>query len=422
MRRKHWNSYLVKRGINHIFFSARTEQEKINSEETNEKSFGEKNVEGELIAKKSPVEKEEAIAKKSPGEEEVSAKKSPVEEEISAKKFPGESAEITNSKKIPEEIAEIANAKKIPEEIAENATAKEIPEEIAEKATAKKTSEETAQTSPNYTNSWKIASRETLLSTLKSLAVSLKTQRKHSEIATIGMVGYPNVGKSSIINVLCGKKLVGVGARPGKTKHFQTIFIEKDVVLCDCPGLVFPSVAATKAEMVCNGVLPIDNLKDYIGPVEVLCAKVPKAVFEKLYHIKLEGNKLSASNLLSVFARNRGFFTGGSGLPDFAKVARIILKDLVNGKLLLCKLSPEYDEKTEGILNISNAIDECKEIDRKEEAKTEEIDEFFKGNDQKELDEQDFEELLKGKCVKGVKLNKIMRREIKFALKRGEVL
>ena len=37
---------------------------------------------------------------------------------------------------------------------------------------------------------------------------------------TVGLVGYPNVGKSSVINVLCGKKRVGVAAMPGKTKHF----------------------------------------------------------------------------------------------------------------------------------------------------------------------------------------------------------
>lgn len=45
----------------------------------------------------------------------------------------------------------------------------------------------------------------------------------------IGMVGYPNVGKSSVINVLCGSKKVGVAARPGKTKHFQTIYLGADI-------------------------------------------------------------------------------------------------------------------------------------------------------------------------------------------------
>jgi large subunit GTPase 1 len=83
----------------------------------------------------------------------------------------------------------------------------------------------------------------------------------------VGMVGYPNVGKSSVINVLCGRKRVGVAAMPGKTKHFQTLNLEGagswSLCLCDCPGLVFPSFANSKAEMMCCGVLPIDTMKDY---------------------------------------------------------------------------------------------------------------------------------------------------------------
>ena len=74
--------------------------------------------------------------------------------------------------------------------------------------------------------------------------------RKNDENIVIGMIGFPNVGKSSVINVLCNKKLVGVGARPGKTKNFQTVFLEKHLILCDCPGLVFPSIVHSKAHMV----------------------------------------------------------------------------------------------------------------------------------------------------------------------------
>jgi large subunit GTPase 1 len=40
------------------------------------------------------------------------------------------------------------------------------------------------------------------------------------ELVTIGVVGFPNVGKSSLVNVLCAKKMVGVACQPGKTKHF----------------------------------------------------------------------------------------------------------------------------------------------------------------------------------------------------------
>lgn len=60
--------------------------------------------------------------------------------------------------------------------------------------------------------------REEILDLLKEKA---KIENKtHNDRLMIGMVGYPNVGKSSVINVLCGKKRVGVAALPGKTKHF----------------------------------------------------------------------------------------------------------------------------------------------------------------------------------------------------------
>lgn len=60
-------------------------------------------------------------------------------------------------------------------------------------------------------------------------------------ILTIGCLGQPNVGKSSLMNAIMGKKVVSVSKTPGHTKHFQTIFLTRNVKLCDCPGLVFPS-------------------------------------------------------------------------------------------------------------------------------------------------------------------------------------
>ena len=101
----------------------------------------------------------------------------------------------------------------------------------------------------------------------------------------VGFVGYPNVGKSSVINVICEKKRVGVANMPGKTKHFQTLNIEGNLCLCDCPGLVFPSFANSKAEMMCCGVLPIDTMKDYVSPISLIIFRVPKEVLESYYHI-----------------------------------------------------------------------------------------------------------------------------------------
>ena len=59
---------------------------------------------------------------------------------------------------------------------------------------------------------------------------------------TIGCCGFPNVGKSSLLNSLFGKKVVSVSKTPGHTKHLQTLYLTNTVRLCDCPGLVFPSL------------------------------------------------------------------------------------------------------------------------------------------------------------------------------------
>ncbi len=76
----------------------------------------------------------------------------------------------------------------------------------------------------------------------------------------VGLTGYPNVGKSSTINALFGSKKTAVAATPGKTKHFQTLNITDRMTLCDCPGLVLPKFAASKAEMVAAGTCcPFDR-------------------------------------------------------------------------------------------------------------------------------------------------------------------
>ncbi len=47
------------------------------------------------------------------------------------------------------------------------------------------------------------------------------TKKEESPYLTVGFLGYPNVGKSSTLNALCGAKKVSVSATPGKTKHYQ---------------------------------------------------------------------------------------------------------------------------------------------------------------------------------------------------------
>lgn len=206
-----------------------------------------------------------------------------------------------------------------------------------------------------------VLSQTELMDHLIHVANEVRVGRGKEEgtMMTIGMVGYPNVGKSSTINALLCEKRVGVDSRPGKTKHFQTLPLGKNMTLCDCPGLVFPSFSQSKAEMYCNGVLPIDNMRDQgLGPCQVLCDRIPRRVWRKTYNLVCE-EKISREDLkgqgykfdewgelycnprevLEEIATLKGML-GKHSVPDISRAARLVLKDYVNGKLLYVYAPP----------------------------------------------------------------------------------
>lgn len=186
-------------------------------------------------------------------------------------------------------------------------------------------------------------------------------------ILQIGLVGYPNVGKSSTINSLVGAKKVSVSSTPGKTKHFQTIMLSDSVMLCDCPGLVFPNFAYNKGELVCNGVLPIDQLRDYVGPSNLVAQRIPKYYLEAIYGIHIQtrtkeeggdGVTPTGQELLVAYARARGYMTQGFGSADESRASRYILKDYVNGKLLYINPPPHIEDDT------PYTLEECREFNK----------------------------------------------------------
>ncbi|NXD13856.1 LSG1 GTPase, partial [Nothocercus nigrocapillus] len=204
----------------------------------------------------------------------------------------------------------------------------------------------------NIRNFSHLVQRDELLEIFKTMHNGPRV--KTGEV-NVGLVGYPNVGKSSTINTILGNKKVSVSATPGRTKHFQTLYVEPDLCLCDCPGLVMPSFISTKAEMICSGILPIDQMRDHKIPswfpsLAYVCQHIPRNVLEAIYGINIirprededPDRKPTAEELLTAYGFMRGFMTA-HGQPDQPRSARYILKDYVSGKLLYCHPPPGVD-------------------------------------------------------------------------------
>jgi len=218
--------------------------------------------------------------------------------------------------------------------------------------------------------------RQELIDWLKSFAVQYNCEPdpRYDDRIQFGMVGFPNVGKSSVINVLVGSSKhahgvvrVGVAAQPGKTKHFQTLLLpdRDDVMLCDCPGLVFPSFVSNTADLIAAGVYPIAQMRDFWPVVELICHRIPREILNAHYGIHLpvptpqelreRGLESlpppTAEELLEKYCIARSMYATASGVPDFQKAARIVIKDYADGKLLFCHAPPNVMEGTAGGLD-----------------------------------------------------------------------
>ena len=169
-------------------------------------------------------------------------------------------------------------------------------------------------------------------------------------LLTLGTLGHPNVGKSSLINSLLGRKQVSVSRTPGHTKHFQTIFLTKTVRLSDCPGLVFPS-KVPKPLQVLMGSFPIAQVRE---PYSVVLYLAERLDLPQLLNLSLppEEQFWSAYTISQAWAERRGFFTSRTSRPDTFRAANEILRMALEGVICLY-FNPANFEKS----NYSNHPD-----------------------------------------------------------------
>ncbi|CAN0182036.1 unnamed protein product [Lampetra fluviatilis] len=153
----------------------------------------------------------------------------------------------------------------------------------------------------------------------------LHIDKKH---ISVGFIGYPNVGKSSIINTLRSKKVCKVAPIAGETKVWQYITLMKRIFLIDCPGVVYPS-GDTETEIVLKGVVQIEKIKTPEDHIPEVLNRVKPDYIQKTYKIE---SWSSPEDFLEKMAFRMGKLLKG-GEPDCQTVAKMVLNDFQRGRI-----------------------------------------------------------------------------------------
>lgn len=166
---------------------------------------------------------------------------------------------------------------------------------------------------------------------------------------SVGLIGYPNTGKSSIINTLRKKKVCTVAPIPGETKVWQYVTLMKRIYLIDCPGVVPPNQNDTEEDILLRGVCRVENVENPEQYIPAVLRRVQPRHLERTYGIK---EPTDAIDFLSRLARKGGRLLKG-GEPDLDGVAKMVINDFLRGKTPWFTPAPkgaegDKNEKIEG--------------------------------------------------------------------------
>ncbi|KAK9960934.1 hypothetical protein ABG768_008764 [Culter alburnus] len=201
---------------------------------------------------------------------------------------------------------------------------------------------------------------------------------------SVGFIGYPNVGKSSVINTLRSKKVCNVAPLAGETKVWQYITLMRRIFLIDCPGVVYPS-DDSETDIVLKGVVQVEKIRtpeDHIGAV---LERAKAEYIQKTYRIP---SWSSAEDFLEKLAFRTGKLLKG-GEPDLSTVSKMVLNDWQRGRIPFFVKPPggEMDEenKAQPMLEMPEMETEKEELENRLEAQDVEGASSSQQDDQKLL-------------------------------------
>lgn len=149
----------------------------------------------------------------------------------------------------------------------------------------------------------------------------------------VGVIGYPNTGKSSILNLLTGRTAAAVGAEAGYTKGMQKVRLTADILILDTPGVI-PDDKYSGQNIKDRAAHAKVGARDYgkIKDPELMIAEIMKTgskQIETFYGVEVEGD---TERLIEEVGKKKNFLKKG-GLVDDTRTARLILKDWQDGSI-----------------------------------------------------------------------------------------
>ena len=145
---------------------------------------------------------------------------------------------------------------------------------------------------------------------------------------SVGIIGYPNTGKSSVINTLKKKKVCNVAPIPGETKIWQYITLFRRIYLIDCPGVVY-STNDSEEDVVLKGVVRAEKLEDPHQYIPALLKRVKPEYIVRTYGVE---SWTSGDDFLKQFAIKNGKLLKG-GEPDINQAAVCMIYDWQRGRI-----------------------------------------------------------------------------------------
>eukprot|EP01018_Ginkgo_biloba_P018537 Gb_01485 [translate_table: standard] len=180
---------------------------------------------------------------------------------------------------------------------------------------------------------------------LLSLLRQFARMKNDKQAISVGFIGYPNVGKSSIINTLRTKNVCKVAPIPGETKVWQYITLTKRIFLIDCPGVVYHN-HDSETDIVLKGVVRVANLQDATEHIGEVLRRVKRDYLKRAYKLHDWTDDIDFLNQLCKLSGK--LLKGGE--PDLMTAAKMVLHDWQRGRIPFFVPPPEIkDGKDNGV-------------------------------------------------------------------------